>query len=98
MFDAGFDEQLIMTRTGHSSTGGVRSYKRVTEKQEKTLNVLNAESLMTTPETTKEMKPTRPQASHEVDTLQKENTDPVKSELSGISFAGATNFTVNFNF
>ena len=32
LFEAGVDEQLIMERTGHSSTTRVRSYKRVTER------------------------------------------------------------------
>lgn len=42
LFDAGVDEQLIMAHTGHSSTSGVRSYKRITEKlQEITSSVLN---------------------------------------------------------
>ena len=42
MFDAGVDEQLIMYRTGHSSSEGVRSYKRVTENlKEMTSDVLN---------------------------------------------------------
>ena len=32
LFEAGTDEQLIMQRTGHSTTAGVRSYKSVGEK------------------------------------------------------------------
>ncbi len=41
LFDAGIDEQLIIARTGHSSTVGVRSYKRITEPlKEMTSNVL----------------------------------------------------------
>ena len=32
LFKAGVDEQLIMQRTGHSTTAGVCSYKRVGEK------------------------------------------------------------------
>ena len=36
------DEQLIMSRTGHSSTDGVRAYKRTSEKLKKmTSDVLN---------------------------------------------------------
>lgn len=31
LFDKGVDEQLIMSRTGHRSTTGVRSYKRISE-------------------------------------------------------------------
>ena len=38
LFDAGVDEQLIMTRTGHRSVAGVRSYKRVTDN----LNMLTS--------------------------------------------------------
>ena len=42
MFNAGDDEQLIMNRIGHSSTSGVRSYKRITTGlKEMTSNVLN---------------------------------------------------------
>ena len=32
LFNAEVDEQLIMSRTGHSSTSGVRAYKRTSEK------------------------------------------------------------------
>jgi integrase len=31
LFEAGIDEQLIMHRTGHSTTSGVRMYKRASE-------------------------------------------------------------------
>ncbi len=42
LFHAGLDEQLIMLRTGHSSTKGVRTYKRANEQQlEETSNILN---------------------------------------------------------
>ena len=42
MYDAGLDEQLIMLRTGHRSTTGVRSYKRTTTTlKEKASRVLN---------------------------------------------------------
>ena len=44
LFEAGVDEQLIMQRTGHSSTCGVRSYKRVGEKlRTVTSTVLNGD-------------------------------------------------------
>ena len=43
LFDAHVDEQLIMSRTGHSSTKGVRSYKRISEQlQEDVSDILNA--------------------------------------------------------
>ena len=42
LFEAGVDEQLIMLCTGHSTTSGVRSYKRVSEQlKEVTSDVLN---------------------------------------------------------
>ena len=42
LFDAEVDEQLIMSRTGHSSTDGVRAYKRASTKlKQLTSDVLN---------------------------------------------------------
>ena len=42
LFQRGVDEQLIMSRTGHRSIEGVRTYKRVSEEQTKGLSyVLN---------------------------------------------------------
>ena len=42
LFNAHVDEQLIMTRMGHSSTGGVRVYKRMSDQlQQETSAVLN---------------------------------------------------------
>ena len=43
LFQSGVDEQLIMSRTGHRSIDGVRTYKRVSEEQKMALSsVLNA--------------------------------------------------------
>ena len=43
LLQSGVDEQLIMTRTGHRSVQGVRTYKRVSEDQKLALStVLNA--------------------------------------------------------
>ena len=33
LFQAGVEEQLIMSHTGHQSLDGVRTYKRVPEEQ-----------------------------------------------------------------
>ena len=42
LFNSGVDEQLIMSRTGHRSIEGVRTYKRVSEEQAKAVSeVLN---------------------------------------------------------
>ena len=42
LFNSGVDEQAILSITGHSSTDGVRAYKRMSEKlKEFTSDVLN---------------------------------------------------------
>ena len=86
LFDAGLDEQLIMARTGHSSSDGVRLYKRVTEHlREKTSDILNLRAVGAG------CKP--------VCTKEKENADPATSaKMANISFAGASNFTVKLHF
>jgi len=102
LFDAGVDEQLIMSRTGHSSTAGVRSYKRITERlQEMTSKVLNsgAGGVEKKRKTEEEFGSGEECASDAEKTCndvlfssRKENHQP------NISFSGGTNFTVNFNF
>ena len=46
LFDAGMDEQLIMTRTGHRSLDGVYLYKRVSNEQDREISEIlnNAEN------------------------------------------------------
>ena len=47
LFYARVDEQLIMSRTGHSSTAGVRAYKRTSvQLLEHTSDVLNKETML----------------------------------------------------
>ena len=38
LFKEGVDEQLIMAKTGHRSTDGVRSYQRVSKEQMKLIS------------------------------------------------------------
>ena len=38
LFQAGIDEQLIMERTGHHSTDGIRAYKRTSTEQHQTIS------------------------------------------------------------
>ena len=46
LFAAGVDEQLIMSRTGHLSVNGVRTYKRKVERlQEITSDIVNTGSV-----------------------------------------------------
>ena len=44
LFHARLDGQLIMACTGHCSSSGVRSYKRVTQLLKKTSDILNERS------------------------------------------------------
>ena len=111
LFDAGVDEQLIMSRTGHSSTAGVRSYKRVTERlQEMTSNVLNsgaggvAKKRKTEEESSSgELFPEPKACASTFTNIENPCNELLFSSMKGncqpnISFTGGTNFTVNFNF
>ena len=54
----------------------------------KTTKLLNAGPQMTGMETTQEMKPlTKSQTSDQSNNIQKQNTDPAKRKVPGISFA-----------
>ena len=89
LFEASVDEQLIMQRTGHSSTA-VRAYKRIGEKLKPlTSDVLNN----TVSAVTKE--------GHEsVSTVKKEDKEISACDTRNrcVSFAGASNFTVTINY
>ena len=100
LFEAGIDEQLIMLRTGHSTTSGVRSYKRVGEKLKSTTSdVLNGHKKF------KQDSDYLEGVKQDADYVDVENggsfsgaAQPVDNmKLPMLSFAGATNFTVNFN-
>ena len=97
MFDAGVDEQLIMNRTGHSSTSGVRSYKRITHGlREMTSSVLNAPNPTDSVRVDSDIKP-----GADLPAIKSGADLPganLKPGSSGINFAGASNFTVNFNY
>ena len=72
LFDAGVNKQLITSRTGQSSTTGVRSYKHVTAQLcEKTSSILNARD-------TEQLKA--------VTTDQKENSEPVIAPCGSLFF------------
>ena len=97
LFEAGVDEQLIMLRTGHSTTSGVRSYKRVGEKLRSiTSDVFNgAKKFKQDSECLKGVK----QVGEHVESVENGNRFPGavqpddKLKLPMLSFAGATNFT-----
>jgi integrase len=91
LFDAGLDEQLIMALTGHTSSAGVRSYKRVTEHlKEKTSDILNLRAVES------QSKPVDTEKLNQI-MISKENTDPASAKMAHVSFSGASNFTVNFH-
>ena len=107
LFDAGVDEQLIMLRTGHRSTAGVRSYKRTTETlKKKTSQVLNDCSNLKKPRLDKQVESNS--GSAEQDKLQqtcqrkpaldKENTGiPSSIGDNFFQFQGSSNITFNFS-
>ena len=92
LFDAEVDEQLIMTRTGHSSTDGVRAYKRTSDKlRQLTSDVLNSGKANVTPAIMEAKpdpapKPKRPRQE------EKENV-----MVPTFQITGGTNITININ-
>ena len=70
LFKEGIDEQLIMAKTGHRSTDGVRSYKRVSKEQlELISNVVQGGSLEKKPK----LEPTTEDANNVKPLMDKEN-------------------------
>ena len=87
LFESKVDEQLIMQQTGHSTSTGVRSYKRIGEKLKNiTSDVLNG--------STEKMKSDVPcGAENAVCTTD----NKAVSSFPAVNLGGATNFTINFN-
>ena len=95
LFEAGVDEQLIMLRTGHSTTSGVRSYKRVSEQLKEVISdILNG--VQTTKKTKLEGE------SAVVCTLPPAANGGVLASpvlpLPQMNFAGASNFNISINY
>ena len=82
LFEAGVDEQLIMQRTGHTSVEGVRSYKRVGER----MRMITSDVLNVKRKKLENGKDDRKDDGKENKCMPK------------LDFAGASQFTVNFNF
>ncbi len=86
----GIDEQLIMFRTGHSSTGGVRTYKRTSEKlKELTSDALNGITVSSDAPVSKKVK-VNPMA---VD----ENIAPADYKQPVFQISGGSNITINIS-
>ena len=89
LFEAEVDEQLIMARTNHASTDGVRAYKRASTKlQELTSDVLN--SCTDSGPSAKRIKCTKM-----IKMSSKEETK--ENPFPGICISGGTNITININ-
>ncbi len=100
--DAGVDEQLIMLRTGHRSTAGVRSYKRATEALKKqTSRVLNDCSNLKKPRLDEPVESKT--GSPEENKLQQARTDTENTgtphSIGGnvFQFQGSSNITFHFS-
>ena len=91
LFDAQVDEQLIMSRTGHSSTDGVRAYKRASSHLKKvTSDVLN------------NAKPSVPEKEPDPDPVKRPCVVGVENKENSIQrptiqITGGTNITININ-
>ena len=93
LFDAEVDEQLIMTRTGHSSTDGVCAYKRTSDKlRQLTSDVLNSGKQNVTPAIT-EAKPEPPSEPKPPCHEGKENV-----MVPTLQIIGGTNITIKHSF
>ena len=107
LFDAQVDEQLIMSRTGHSSTDGVRAYKRASSKLKQiTSDVLNqsaqpatkgAETKSEMDEPEKEAPRPTPNAEPPIKRPCVENHDKENSTVPTIQISGGTNIIININ-
>ena len=99
LFQNGTDEQLIMERTGHRSTDGVRAYKRsCTQQQEAISKVLNREKAAEKPAVGLRCSLLPPSAfcSSTPDSCQKENQPPSTSASAcPISLSDCSGFTIN---
>ena len=100
LFQCGVEEQLIMTRTGHRSVSGVRTYKRVLDDQKETLsNILNSTTNATDcpPPQKREkvgLKQTLPHAQTQLFEFQSSERDFPTLNLSGCSSI-IINYTVH---
>ena len=98
LFHKGVDEQLIMARTGHRSTDGIRAYKRISEEQQKALSdVLNnpeKEELkeVDCPSPPKKLRESPAVDCYSIDTATrstgKENSLPIPDNIPAMNFSG----------
>ena len=101
VFEAGVDKQQVMQRTGHSTTAGVRSYKRIGEKFRCVgSDVLNSAKMVKTEEAPNtDSSECKPKCS-----IVDENQFPVcelqcsngGNKFPVVNLSGATKFTINF--
>ena len=104
LFDAQVDEQLIMSRTGHSSTDGVRAYKRASNKlKQLTSDVLNRSALPVAKhiESEQEKRPEeealKPACEAEPPLKRPCFENKENPSVPAIQISGGTNITININ-
>ena len=94
LFQSGVDEQLIMQKTGHRSTDGVRAYKHSSEQQKEELSkVLNREKGVLLP-------PAVFSANISADISEKENrpsANAPSANVPSISLSGCSGITINIS-
>lgn len=100
LFQNGIDEQLIMSHTGHRSIEGVRSYKRISEEQKKSVSgILSSRSDQR--ESHKKMNLDVEQ--DQTITLSSQETNSMTlshiastSSTPSFNFSGCSNITINY--
>ena len=93
LFEAGIDEQLIMQRTGHTSTA-VRAYKRIGEK----LKAVTSDALNTALTAGEKEQDTMPKPLNNEGSCKEIKYCDGMPNRCPMNFAGASHFTVNINY
>ncbi len=109
LFQKGVEEQLIMSRTGHRSVEGVRTYKRIGDDQRQMMSDIlneatNAEEeipsskrMKVVPSQSSTSSPTHPSTtSNTVSAFQANSLTSSASFIPSIHFTGCSGVTVNF--
>ena len=107
LFDAQIDEQLIMARTNHASTDGVRAYKRASTKlQELTSDILNSKQSTpgpsvkhqsSEPDTTGSLVKRKCSGEGTLGPSVKRKCYEQENKIPSICISGGTNITININ-
>ena len=98
LYSAGIDEQLVMERTGHRSTEGIRSYKRTSSaQQENVSDILNNKKPCTEVAVPECSGPSAELASASCTTTQMALSGYMASKTGAFTFNSCNTVNINFN-